>query len=173
MSNRMRRREVVRHGGGRVAQPDGWLGDFGTPKPETVRTFGYLGERFRLNPGLSELAFVDFMEEAQAVDEKSPEAITIIKRLMREFIHPDDFDTWWAHARAQRQNSEDLLVLVHKLTEAAVGRPTGRRPGSSNGPGPTATKSTASSSDKVLRQLDGRPDLQAVIVRKRRDQLAA
>lgn len=149
------------------------LGDF-TPAAEARQeaTFDYHGT-WRLNPGLSELSFVDWMEAADQVDEKDVRNVTMIKGFVREFVHVDDFDQFWAACRANGRNTSDLLALVMQLTEAATGRPTKRRPGSSGGRGTTAAKSTESSSDPALDHLAGRPDLQLMVVRARRDRRAA
>lgn len=156
-----------------VGAGQGSIGEFGTARAAEQRTFGYLGLSVRLNPTLSELSFVDFMERANTIDAKSPEAVTIVKDLVREFVHPDEFERFWAHARANRQGTDDLLQLTWDLTQAAVGRPTGRRRDSSTGQERTDATSTASSSDPVLDHLAGRPDLQLLVERTRRDRRAA
>jgi len=155
------------------ADSQGSIGEFGTARPTEERTFGYLGMSVRLNPYLSELSFVDFIERANAIDDKSPEGVTVVKDLVREFVHPDEFDQFWAHARANRQSTDDLLQLVWDLTQAVVGRPTGRRRDSSTGPERTDATSTANSSDPVLDHLAGRPDLQLLVERTRQDRRAA
>lgn len=150
----------------------GRLGDFGTVHEVTHRTFGYFGLEVRLNPQLSELSFVDFMERATTIDETDPTSVTIIKDFMGVVVEADDFAAFWATALANRQTTADLLKMVSQVVEAMTERPTGRGRGSSTGQGRTAAKSRATSFDRALAATAGRPDLQLAVVRARRERQA-
>lgn len=156
------------------------LGELGTPKDDLDVTFTYFGAEMRIHPTLSELAIVDFMEAAAAVQipddgdltRVTPQmqaalmqAMPMIKGFLRAVVHPDDFDALWTSANAHRQGLEDLMRLAHNLIAKVTDRPTGRRPGSSGTPRRTGRKSAAGSSSPVMRQLEkrGRPDLALIV----------
>lgn len=145
----------------------GSLGQFGETRDGLVDTFGYFGHEVRVNPDLSELDIIDFMETALSVDNQDPKAILILKKFLRELIHPDDFDVFWDAARANRQRVEDVQAVTKAIIEAVTGRPTGQPSDSSRGPSNMLTTSKGTSSDRVLTRLDGRPDLQLALVKAR------
>lgn len=157
------------------------LGQLGTRKDTLEVTFGYFDlEGVRVNPGLSEIAVLDFMEAAAGIDLpadgdlKNPtpqmraaalRALPLVKNFLREVIHPGDFDAVWAAAKRERQDTQDLMQLAMTLIEKVANRPTGRRPGSSGTPRKTGRKSAAGSSSRVIRRLEkaGRPDLALMV----------
>jgi hypothetical protein len=150
------------------------LGDFGeVHEPLAEASFGFFGEDVRINPGMSELEFVDFMEAAADLDESNPAAMKMIKGLFRNLVHPEDFDVFWQAAKANRQTIGDLFGVWQKVTEALTARPTGQPADSSGGQSTTPVKSKGDSYSRALTLLEGRPDLQDVVVRKQEARLGA
>ena len=145
------------------------LGDFGTPvetSPEVV-VFRYFGEEIRVNPDLSELDFVDFMDDASKVDENDSQSWGVMKNFIRAGIHSEDFDRFWGAAKRNKQGLDDLMKVIIKITEQITERPTERPADSSVGPSNTVRTSRADSYSRVLDRLDGRPDLQEMVVQRR------
>lgn len=145
------------------------LGDFGTTRPLLDDTFGYFGQEFRVSPGLTELALVDFAEMAGALDPENPQgSLLAMKNMLREVVHADDFDKVWARAKANGQGSEDIAKLVVGLVEATAARPTERPATSSVGPLSTGGNSEHEVSSRATALLAGRPDLQMIVEERAR-----
>lgn len=113
--------------------------DFGDLSGEAVEpvyaTFAYFGERFRVNPDLTEVLVVDLLAEAAHVDLDDPRSAgrtepTVAqnaersKDYVRQHLHADDFDEFWRIAKANRQSVEALLALCWRLLALASERPT-------------------------------------------------
>lgn len=145
------------------------LGDFGTPKPALEDTFGYFGQEFRVSPGLTDLALIDFAEMAGSLDPENPQnSLIAMKNMLREVVHADDFDKVWALAKANGQGSEDIAKLVVALVEATTERPTERPATSSVGPLSTGGSSDLEVSSHATALLAGRPDLQMIVEDRQR-----
>ena len=163
------------------------LGSLGTVRAVTEEvTFDYFGQTIRANPAASDLAFMEFLEASEGidVDEENPaarakaemESVKILMTYLREQIHPQDWPVFWNTAKARGQTTMDLMLLSQAITEAVSNFPIGRPADSSGGPQKTPQKSTAdssslgktrrSSSDSraALTLLQGRPDLQQVVL---------
>lgn len=142
------------------------LGDFGGPIEQTdeVDTFGYFGAEIRVNPEFTDAELVDFLEVAKDVDEKDPSSMMFVKNFMRTCIHPEDFDEFWTLAKKNRQTLEDRIGTIYRIIAAIAGRPTQRSTDSSRGPQSTGQSSMDDSSSRVLERLDGRPDLQLIVL---------
>lgn len=151
------------------------LGDFGTSRPAHEAEFGYFGHTIRVHPNLSDLALIEFMESAVAIDSMDgADAMVAVSRMLRSLVHPDDWSTFWDAARANRQQIDDMTGLAEKLIESLTDRPTERPSDSSDGPPSTDEKSPVVSSSPVVRRLEqqGRPDL-ALMVVKTQEHLAS
>lgn len=136
-------------------------------------TFVYFGTELRTNPGLTDADLLDFMADHAELKDDDPAAAGILKSFMREVIHPDDFDTFWALARQHRQSTEERVKIMYALIEAAVpGTPTVQSSDSSAGLQRTDESSTDASSLRAQHRLEdkGRADL-AVAVLQRREAL--
>lgn len=162
----------------------GSVGTFGTERPQAEDlTFGYFGAEYRVHPDAGELALVDFLDLAAAIEiaadgtptpEQLGEGARQVKAIvdaLRELVHPDDFAAFWKAAKAHRQTIEDLTEVAMGLAAAAADRPTERPSDSSDGPQRTEPSSTADSSSQdkrlsVARRLEeqGRPDLALVVL---------
>lgn len=141
------------------------IGDF-TPKLDEQTaaeemTFGYFGATVRVSYDFGELVFTDWVEEFGSLGENDPKATQGTKALMRQVVHPDDFDMFWALAKAHKQNSEDLARVFQGVLEAFAERPTRQPSDSSAGQTSTPPSSAAVSSQRVIDRLEaqGRPDL--------------
>lgn len=169
-----------------------FIGELGTVKDANaeVVVFGYFGARLRANPLASDLAFIEFLDKAEHLDEGNEvEAVQLVLGYLREQVHPEDWDEFWALAKANHQTSTDLMLLSHQIQGAVAGFPTGQPSGSRAGRRATARKSGDASrsratqtrkrpsrvvdgqvvskdqqvTTKALALLDGRPDLKAAV----------
>jgi hypothetical protein len=158
----------------------GVLGDF-TPAPAAGDTseplsFGWYGTQVRVHPEYGELTFLDFVEEVGDLSEDDPRALASAKSLMRQVVHPDDFDGFWRLARIHVKSQGQLAELNNQILAALAERPTGRPGDSSPGPTPTTPSSAGTSfgpgsdvsaaSERAVAKLEaqGRPDLALVVV---------
>lgn len=131
-------------------------------------TFGWFGQEVRVSAeGATDLAFVDFLEHAMAVDEEDPQSALIVKQYLRDVIHPDDFDEFWRLAREHRQTSEDLMMVASEVVAKVIGRPTQPSSDSEHGSSPTEAKSKDGSYSRVMDRFQGRADLQNVVTMSR------
>lgn len=146
------------------------LGNLGTPVDVEVvddLTFDYFGETIRANASLGELDYVDFLDMAGGIDVNNPLAIRVVKDFARACIAPEDFETFWATAKKNRQDTRALFTVLTTIVEATADRPTERSSSSSDTPTTDAT-----SSAPVLRRLEGRPDLQLLVQQAQEAQAA-
>jgi hypothetical protein len=114
------------------------LGDLGGDAVEPVlATFTWFGERFRVNPDMTETTLIDLFEMARRVDVDpdliDPNQLDFSKGYVREHIHPDDFDRLWKTARANRQGIQQLIQLCMRILGLVSERPTAPPSGSSDG----------------------------------------
>jgi hypothetical protein len=168
------------------------LGSFGTPRAAVDMTFDYFGETIRVHPHASDLALVDFMDQASGVDSENVyQAMQTMVEWLRQQIHPDDWDRFYAAAKGNGQQVGDLMHVAREITAAVAGFPTGESSGSpagsraerrrkksgkkskggssspgGNRPHPYSREGTATDAElaqRALRLLPGRPDLQQVV----------
>lgn len=127
------------------------IGDLGgeTAAP-VLASFRWFGERFRVNPNLTETSVVDMFEAAQKVTVTDPKQFELSKDYVREHVHPDDFDRFWSLARAHRQGIADLMTLCWKILEQVAERPTTPPTDSAGGRPDIRQNSPAGASDRVV-----------------------
>lgn len=88
-------------------------------------TFGYFGKTFRVNPDLTETMVVDLLEaEVEIDDPNDPTQLVNAKDYVREHIHEDDFDEFWATAVKNRQGVQAIIKVCWKILEKVTDRPT-------------------------------------------------
>lgn len=139
------------------------LGSLGTSREPDALTFDYFDETpIAASPSLTDLDYLDFMEEAENVAVTTAKGRRFVKDLARLCIAPEDFDRFWSLAKKHRQSQTDVFDTLMQVVEAATARPTGQPSESSDGQQPTARRSAGGSSS-VTEQLAGRPDLQLVV----------
>lgn len=158
------------------------IGRFGTKHSEIDLDFDWFDKTVRVNPDASQLTIVEFLDQASEISQ-SDEVLgaRIVMRLLHEIVHPDDFDSFWATAKRERQQTEELMELAKAVMEAIAGFPTGQQSASPAGPSNTRLKSvvdlpsqdpptpnlspaSSSAADKALAMLRGRPDLQEFVI---------
>lgn len=148
------------------------FGQFGTPRIDApapiTATFGWYGVEVRVNPYASELDLIAFMGDAAELDEDDVRVIPALTRLLRAYVHPDDWPKFWQASRQNHTQTGDFLALVEGITERVTARPTVQPADSSAGQSTTGRSSTGgSSSPEVQRSLEalaGRPDLAGFIL---------
>lgn len=140
------------------------LGSLGKKyEPSEALTFDYFGETFTVADNLTDLEYLDFIEEAATEDVNSDKGRTFLKEFARLCLG-DDFERFWKTAKSNRQTMADVFTSLSEIMEAATARPTESPSDSSDGQQSTAPRSEGVS-PSVLAQLDGRPDLQLVVVK--------
>lgn len=161
------------------------IGDLGAQRDPVDLTFGYFGLVLRVHPDATDLNVADFLMTAAEIDEKNEMlAMKALGAYFKGLVHPDDWDSFWAASKANRQQMEDLIETAKTLLEEVAGFPTTQRSGSSTGRAITRPKSKGGSSSPArrttatgtaLKALKARPDLQEAVVlaAKARGEIAA
>lgn len=141
----------------------GHIGALGTVYEPDPITFDYFdGAVITVADTLTDLEYLDFIEDAADTATDSRKGRQFIKDFARLCIAPEDFDRFWALAKKHRQNTTDVFDTLMEALKAATARPTGQPSDSSDGQQPTAPRSEDGSSS-VMEQLAGRPDLQLFV----------
>lgn len=106
-----------------------------------VASFTYFGNRFRVNPNLTETMVVDLLEAGEDIEVNDPRQLLAAKDYVRDHIHPDDFDDFWQASIDNRQGVQAVIKVCWKLLERITERPTTPPSDSSDGRPVTATNS--------------------------------
>lgn len=133
-------------------------------------TFEYFGEELRVSPELTDADLLDFLEVQADLKADDPKAGSIVKEFLRNVIHVDDFDRFWALAKKHRQTVDERSETAFKLIEAAVnGTPTVQSSDSSAGLQQIDSSSTDASSLRAQHRLEekGRADLAVAVLQRR------
>lgn len=130
----------------------GDLSDAAPAREPVDARFTYFGERFRVNPDLSEVDVMDFMDEAQHVNPDDPTAFTLVKRWVAATVHPEDFTRFWKLSRSKRQDSTSIMALMWQILDGVTDLPTGQPSDSSGGLPNTSQNSPAGSSAPAVPQ---------------------
>lgn len=138
------------------------LGNLGTPRESTSVTFDYFGEEIQGNPYLTDLDYLDFMEQASGLTPEDPKSLQLVKDFARVCLADGEFDRFWRLAKRNRQTQVDVYATLMQVLEASTGRPTESPSDSSGGPRDIEPRSTGDSSS-VEARLRGRPDLQLIV----------
>lgn len=141
--------------------------------PDESAEFEFEGDTFRVNPNYSELDTVDFMDEANRIDENDPRSIALVKTSLRAIVHEEDFNKFWGACRKGKYGVVEIMSVYWAILDSLTKRPTDPPPGSSTGRRSTLENSKDGSYLRVLDRLDGRPDLQAAVVEMREESLRA
>lgn len=136
------------------------LGSLGVKRDLDAVEFDYFGEAIAANPGLTDLHYMDFMEQAAGMAVDDPAALRIVKDFARACLGTS-FDVFWSTALAHGQTQAEVFEVLMSVLEAATARPTELPSGSSDGQQSTATSSEGDSS--LQERLAGRPDLQLLV----------
>jgi len=187
------------------------IGTLGRKREPLDLDFEYFGATIRVAPDASDVVELEFLEIARNADldmrdleglsaaelEDEAKVQDVVRRTnqviistyglirdkLRELIHPEDFDTYWRLARANRQMVSDLMADMKAITasvvEASTGFPT--TPPSDSSPtlastlrssGGGSSSAPASDTAKALELRRGRPDLQEFFVLAEEQMLA-
>lgn len=121
----------------------------------------FCGEPFLLtDPG--HYAMQDMLEMAESeIDTDSAAGFKAITKFIAACMDEQDYVRWEGLARKHRSTGEDMIRLV---MEGLTARPTSRPSDSSAGPSATAVNSMDDSSLRVLRRMEGRPDLHLMVL---------
>lgn len=140
-----------------------------------------LGEKFHVAEKVGLMPAMRFAMVAQSgVDANEIEGLAAMHELLRQCVHPQDWDRFQRHAVTVCADGDELMECVGTVMAVLANRPTGRSADSSDGPRiiePNSTEGSSSldtGSEKVIQRLNerGRPDL-ALIVRERQEWLSA
>lgn len=145
------------------------LGKFGKKKPLLDASFDYFDVEIRVNPKMTNLAVMGFMNVASGIDTDDQMAsMAAITDFLKSAVHPEDWDKFWAIALDERQSLEDFMALQWQLmevvTEAESDRPFTPRSDSSDGLGITEARSKDDSFSRVMERMEGRPDLRSTLL---------
>lgn len=132
------------------------------------QTAEFKGQTFKLNPDVSEWAFMEFAEAADAGQDAGTLAgMASLLRFVLELVDESDRDRFRQLARRERVKSEELVEFMLGKAGDDAERPTERSSDSSDGPTRTPLKSVANSDGKgsptgglsLVEIIRARPDL--------------
>ena len=131
-------------------------------------TVEFFGETLALAESVSEIALMEFAEAADSGgDGDTMEGRAAMFRLVKSCVADDDVKRFLTVARKNRATSAELLEVLKAAFTQVTERPTGLPADSSDGQQIIEPKSDASSGDRGLELLNGRPDLQLAVLRQR------
>lgn len=113
--------------------------------PEEVIVFA--GRPFKIADkfGLMPLLRLGYFAK-KGLDTGDMESLAVMYDVIRQAIHPDDWEAFMDHAADVHADEEELMACVQQAVEVISARPTRRPSDSSDGPPATATNSSAGSS---------------------------
>jgi len=133
-----------------------------------MATVEFFGETFALNESVSEIALMEFAEaSADGLDADMMQGMAAMMRLIKECVAPTELKRFLVVARKNHASSEDLVAVLKATFGQVTDRPTGLPVDFSDGQQIIELKSDASSADRGLELLNGRPDLQLAVMRQR------
>lgn len=138
------------------------IGSFGTARPKVDATFEYFGVVIRVHPDASDLAYTEFLAVAKDIEigedgqplnaADNQRAAALLDDTLTGQIHPDDLAEFKRLARANRQQTMDLMMLSQQIIAAVSGFPTGQPSDSSTGRGSDQQRSPDGSSSRATRR---------------------
>lgn len=103
----------------------------------------FLGESFRLGESVGLMPLMKFAHAANSgLDSDDMAGLAAMYAMIRDTVHPDDWERFERHAIDQHAEGDELMAFVGKAIEAISARPTRRRSVSSDGAPPTSPSST-------------------------------
>lgn len=136
----------------------------GATVQEADFAFPWYGTMIRVNPGASEIVYIDFIAKAGQYEQNDPRAGVAVKEFIQEIIHPEDFEVFWDIAKTHRRTIEHLSEISMKIVSAVTGDPTSGQSASSGGPSRIPMSSTDAKYNSVIQEYErkGRPDLAVI-----------
>lgn len=138
-----------------------------------IPKFPWFGAEIRVNPGVSDTALVDLIEEHGELDmdkqADAVKAVIAVKQFVRAVIHPADFEDFWKLGKANGYDTEKFAEVAGLIVQEITGDPTQESTDSSPGQSVTVTKSTADGYKRTIEELEaeGRSDLAEFFVMAR------
>lgn len=106
----------------------------GVPSGDKVE---FLGKMFRLSDEVGYFSLMKFSYYADRNEYIGPAAAAIYG-MLRDTIHPDDWDDFEHHAVEQKARGQDFGDVITKTMEILTARPTRSPSGSSSSPSPAS-----------------------------------
>ncbi|SRR6266851_5973125 len=136
--------------GGRVLQKDSQVSALQAGiegVPVNVESVFFMGKHYRIADKVGLMPLLKFAHSAASgLTEDSMEGMVAMYAMIRDAIHPDDWEKFERHAIDSRAEGEDLMAVVETVLEAVTARPTTLPSGSSPPDAPSSRKSKAVSS---------------------------
>jgi len=127
--------------------------------PVEPDTFDWFGTDIRATDSFDEIELIDVMAGFRSIEAGDIQAWGAIKQALQLLIYEDDWAVFWALARENKQEIQDLMAVFRTLLLRPADRPTQPLPDSSSGQRSTAANSPAVSPSQESR---GRPDRQII-----------
>lgn len=130
----------------------------------TARTVEFCGASFRVAEKFGLMPLLRYAHLARAgVGSDDMQGLAASYDVIREAIHPEDWDAFEQHAIACHADEDDIFGVIPKAIELMTARPTSRPSGSSAGPPATSASSrSAQESSPARRAPAGAADLVSV-----------
>jgi hypothetical protein len=108
---------------------------------------GFLGQQFRIGEKVGLMPLMRFAYHAKkGVNTDDFEGMAAMYELLKDCIHPLEWERFEQHAIEQHADGQELFEVVGEVIERLSARPTKQPGGSSSGSSRTTPSSTASSS---------------------------
>jgi hypothetical protein len=124
------------------------------------------GETFTTADRIGLMPLMRFAKVAKAgVDSASMEGLAAMYDMLEQCIAPQDWPRFVEAANRTHADGDELMAVVARVFEVLTERPTSRPSDSSDGPSTTPRASEGGLSSRVAERLEGRPDLQLMVMR--------
>lgn len=135
------------------------------PAPD-LASIDFHGEQYRITDQIGTMPLLRFAKLAEdGADTSEMASLVAMYDLIEMCFDPVDWDRFQKAATKHRSGGDELMAVVSQVFSVLADRPTSRPVDSSAGPPITAPSSTSTHVDRAIAQLDGRPDLQLVVVK--------
>ena len=125
----------------------------------------FFGEEFQSVEQFPQMALLEFAHIANGgVDSNDFAGLAAMYELLEAAIEPSDWARFKKCAKVNKAQGEDLLNVVGEVISRTARRPTSRPSDSSDGPSTTAHNSTSTPAERAIEQLNGRPELQLLVM---------
>jgi hypothetical protein len=123
------------------------------------------GETFEIAERIGLMPMMRFAKAAKSgLDSSDMDGLAAMYDLLGQCIAEKDWPRFEAAADRARADGDELMGVVTRVFEVLSERPTRRPSDSSDGPSTIEPTSTGDSSSRVLARLEGRPDLQLMVM---------
>jgi hypothetical protein len=131
--------------------------------PQTVE---FHGESYVIAERVATMPLLRFAKLAQDdADSDDMSSLAAMYDLIEMCFDPADWARFQKAATKHKADGTELMGVVSQVFQVLAARPTQRPSDSSDGPPSIEPSSTSTHVDRAIAQLDGRPDLQLIIVK--------